>query len=73
MAAERAQILATFERSRLSAAAFARQHGLNYTSFSGWWRRQTKAPASPEFVQIEVATPSAPTELTPSAQNERSN
>ena len=39
-AAECAQILATFERSGLSAAAFTRQHGPNYTTFSGWRRRQ---------------------------------
>jgi len=63
VAAERAQILATFECSGLSAAAFTRQHGLNYTTFSGWRRRQAKSPASPAFVQVEVAAPNALTEL----------
>jgi len=31
----RAQLLVAFDRSGLSAAAFARQHGLNYTTFKG--------------------------------------
>ena len=60
-AAERAQILVTFERSGLSAAAFARQHGLHYTTFCAWRRQQV--PISPAFVQIEVVAPRAPVEL----------
>lgn len=60
-AVERAQILATFERSGMSAAAFARQHGLHYSTFCAWRRQQ--APISPAFVQIELAPPSAPVEL----------
>jgi transposase-like protein len=39
-AAERAQILVTFDRSGLSAAASARQHGLHYTTFCAWRRQQ---------------------------------
>lgn len=40
----RAQLLAAFDRSGLSAATFARQHGLDYTSLCGW--RQRRAAAS---------------------------
>jgi hypothetical protein len=59
----RAKFLAAFDRSRLSAAAFARQQGLNYTTFCGWRQRRTKAKASPDFVQVEVASVPAPAEL----------
>jgi transposase-like protein len=59
----RAKFLAAFERSGLSAAAFARQQGLNYTTFCGWRQRGTKAKASPEFVQVELASVPAPAEL----------
>ena len=52
--AQRAQLLAEFERSRLSAAAFARRHGLNYTTFCGWRQRHGNAPHSPGFVQVEL-------------------
>jgi hypothetical protein len=54
-AARRARLLAAFDRSAMSAAAFARQHQLNYTTFCGW--RQQRAKASPEFVQVEVSQP----------------
>ena len=57
-AAERAQLLAAFERSRLSAAAFARQHGIHYTTFCGWRQRRDKRPALPAFVQVELPPPS---------------
>jgi transposase-like protein len=59
----RAQLLAAFDRSGLSAAAFARQHSLNYTTFCGWRQRRFQAKASPAFVQVEVAVPAAPLEL----------
>lgn len=59
----RAQLLAAFDRSGLSAAAFARQQGLNYTTFCGWRHRRAKAKASPGFVQVELAGASAPAEL----------
>jgi len=62
-AAQRAQLLTVFDRSGLSAAAFARQHGLNYTTFCGWRQRRSKVTSSPAFVQIEMATPPAPVEL----------
>lgn len=62
-AARRAQLLATFDRSGLSAAAFAREQGLNYTTFCGWRQRRDRAKPSPGFVQVEVATPATPVEL----------
>ena len=62
-AARRAQLLAAFDRSRLSAAAFARQHGLHYTTFCGWRRRCDRGQASPAFVQVELAPPTPPPEL----------
>jgi hypothetical protein len=59
----RADLLAVFERSGLSAAAFARQHRLHYTTFCGWRHRRAKAKASPGFVQVELAGAPAPVEL----------
>ena len=61
--ARRAQLLAAFVRSGLSAAAFARQHHLHYTTFCGWRQRQAKASPSPGFVQVELSSSPAPTEL----------
>ena len=61
--AQRAQLLARFERSGLSAAAFARQHKLHYTTFCGWRQRQGKAEPAPGFVQVELPTPEAPAGL----------
>lgn len=62
-ATQRAQLLAAFTRSGLSAADFARKHQLNYTTFCGWRQRRAPAAASPAFVQVEVTPPSAPAEL----------
>ena len=62
-AAERTQRLATFERSGLSAAAFARQHALNYTTFCGWRQRQGQADSVPAFVEIELPAAPEPAEL----------
>ena len=63
-ASHRAQIVAAFERSGLSAAAFVRQHGLNYTTFCSWRQRQRGAQTSPAFVQVEWAGPArVPAEL----------
>src|SRR5438093_13333782 len=61
-AARRAQVLRAFERSGLSAAAFARQYKLNYTTFCGW-RYQAKAQAPPAFVQVELPAASPAPEL----------
>jgi hypothetical protein len=62
-AARRAQLLTAFDRSGLSAAAFARQHGLNYTTFCGWRAQRAKTRTVPEFVQVEVAASTPPVEL----------
>jgi hypothetical protein len=62
-AARRAKLLAAFDRSGLSAAAFARRHGLTYTTFCGWRNRRSKANPSPGFVQVELPAPAAPVEL----------
>ena len=56
----RAKFLAAFDQSGLSAAAFARQQGLNYTTFCGWRHRRA---ASLNFVQVELAGAPAPAEL----------
>lgn len=59
----RAQLLADFDRSGLSAAVFARRHGLHYTTFCGWRQRRDQAKASPAFVQVELSPPAAQAEL----------
>jgi transposase-like protein len=54
--AERADHLDAFERSGLSAAAFARKLGIRPGTFDAWRRqRRTAARAAPSFVQVEVA------------------
>jgi len=62
-AAQRAQLLALFDRSELSSTAFARQQGLNYTTFCGWRQRRAKTKPSPSFVQVELQTTAAAAEL----------
>jgi transposase-like protein len=62
-ASQRAQLLTAFDRSGLSAADFARQHGVHYTTFSGWRQRRDRANASSAFVQVELAPPMPPSEL----------
>ena len=62
-AARRAQLLAAFDGSGLSAAAFARQHQLNYTTFCGWRQRRAKSKISPAFVQVEVTPATTPVGL----------
>jgi hypothetical protein len=47
----------------LSAAAFARQHHLRYTTFCNWRQRQGQAKPAPDFVQVALPPPSAPAEL----------
>src|SRR5665213_403022 len=62
-AAGRAQVLSAFERSGLSAADFARQQGIHYTTFCAWRRRRDQAKASAAFVQVELDSPAPPAEL----------
>jgi hypothetical protein len=59
----RTQLLAAFDRSGMSAAAFARQHGIGYTTFCGWRHRRAKTKASPTFVEVELPGPVAVVEL----------
>ena len=61
--ARRIQLLAKFDRSGISAAAFARQHGIAYTTFCGWRHRRARAKAIPGFVEVEVPGPTAAVEL----------
>jgi len=63
----RAKFLAVFERSGLIAAAFARQHRLNYTTFCGWRQRRAKIKSPPAFVEVEVPAATAPVDLSAEA------
>ena len=38
----------------MSAAAFARRHGLTYTTFCGWRHRRAKSKSEAAFVEVEV-------------------
>ena len=53
-AAQRAQLLRAFDRSGLSAAAFARRHQLRYTTFCHWRQRRDRTTVAPSFVQVEL-------------------
>jgi len=59
----RSQLLAAFDRSGLSAADFARQHGVHYTTFCRWRQRRDRGKPSPAFVQVELALPTPASEL----------
>ena len=59
----RAAILAEFDRSAMSGAAFARRHGIKYTTFNYWLRERREAEREPgrlELVEVEAAAPTAP-------------
>lgn len=58
-ASRRRQLLAAFERSGQTAAAFARRHGIAYTTFCSWRRRR---PAQPPvtFAEVELLRPVSP-------------
>lgn len=55
--------MAAFDRSGLSATAFARQHGLTYTTFCGWRHLRARTKPSPRFVQVELPATTAPAQL----------
>ncbi len=60
-AVQRAQLLAAFDRSGLSAAAFARQHQLSYTTFCNWRQRRDRSARAPKFVEVQLpVTPVTP-------------
>lgn len=58
---QREVLLDAFERSGMSGAAFARVHGIRYTTFA-WWRQQRNrrrskkqdAAAQPFFEEVDV-------------------
>ena len=62
-AARRAELLSTFERSGMSATDFARRHGIHYTTFCGWRRRQARSTGSPGFVEVQLTESAPATEL----------
>jgi hypothetical protein len=47
----------------LSAAAFARQQGIHYTTFCAWRYRRAQSPPTPAFVEVDLAAPTAAVEL----------
>jgi len=55
-------LLAAFARSGMSAAAFAREHGVRYATFCNWRHRARSQPA-PAFVQVELPEAIVPAEL----------
>jgi transposase-like protein len=62
-AVRRAQLLAAFARSGLSATAFARQHGIHYTTFCSWRYQGARTKGLPGFVQVELPEPTPAVEL----------
>jgi transposase-like protein len=55
--------LAAFERSGQSAAAFARDHGIGYSTFFSWRAQRTRTPSGPEFVEVQLSVPATPQPL----------
>ena len=51
---ERAAWLQAFNRSGLCAAAFAREHGIGYSTFYHW-RRQARTATAPAFVEVDLS------------------
>ena len=55
----REAILAEFDRSAMSAAAFARLHGIKYTTFNYWQKarraKRAKADGALKLVEVEKA------------------
>ena len=49
----RARLIEEFEKSELTAIAFARRHRLNPATFYGWLQRHRRAD-QPDFVEVEV-------------------
>ena len=60
---QRARILAAFDRSGLSAAAFARQRGIKYTTFCFWRQHRDKAKCSVAFTEVDLPAASEPVEV----------
>jgi transposase-like protein len=60
--AVRRQLLAQLERSGLSAAAFAREHGIGYSTLCAW-RRQKSVRPGVGFAEVEWVSAPASTGL----------
>ncbi|MDD1650197.1 MAG: IS66 family insertion sequence element accessory protein TnpB [Methylococcaceae bacterium] len=56
-ATEQQDHIQAWQTSGLTQAAYCRQHGLNPTTFSGWWRQVRARPVTgtPELLPIQVA------------------
>lgn len=54
---QQAALVREFKRSGLSAGAFAREHGLGYSTFYHWLRR-ARTVTAPAFVEVDL--PPAP-------------
>jgi hypothetical protein len=61
---ERKQLLEEFERSGLSAVAFTRERGLDYTTFCRWRRGDVRATVPPGFVEVQCGSPSGSADVT---------
>ena len=59
-AEERTALLAAYERSGLTQRAFARQEGLNHSTFTAWWQGRRRAgevasgPAKLRFAEVRL-------------------
>jgi len=49
----RERLLASYETSGMSAAAFARKNKIGYTTFCGW-RTRAKSETGPRLVEVEL-------------------
>lgn len=56
-ATEQQNHIQAWQAGGLTQAAYCRQHGLNPTTFSGWWRqvRARSGAGTPELLPIQVA------------------
>jgi lambda repressor-like predicted transcriptional regulator len=63
--AQRAEILAAFDASGVSAAEFARLVGVKYPTLAGWLHRRGRPGNAPavRFVEAAVPPPEAPAPL----------
>lgn len=61
--AQKQSLLQAFDRSGISAMAFARQHGVQYQTFIVWLRKRRKQgphdTSGPAFAQVVVSNPLA--------------
>lgn len=57
---QRTELLAQFESSGLSAAAFARLHHINYSTFISWRKRGDQPPMRQRPALIEVVQAGSP-------------